>query len=253
VLALVIIDTLCVALLAVLVAGLLRSHADIVRALHDLGAGVGDPSAPESGPASAPVPLTMGPALPRERTSSTVHDVTGQTPDGDAVSVSALAGEVPLLLVFLSSGCTTCAGIWSGLGSHAALVPGVRPVVVTKGPEQEITAEVRRRAPGGVPVVMSTQAWIDYEVPGSPFFVLVDPRSGRRLGEGVANRLEQVADLVRRADTDADAVSGVTTGRLHLDGPAREADNDRLLAAAGILPGDPSLYPGRRPDPRPGR
>ena len=33
-----------VLLLAVLVAGLLRSHADILKALHDLGAGVGDPS-----------------------------------------------------------------------------------------------------------------------------------------------------------------------------------------------------------------
>ena len=34
-----------VLLLAVLVAGLLRSHADILKALHDLGAGVGDPAA----------------------------------------------------------------------------------------------------------------------------------------------------------------------------------------------------------------
>ncbi len=33
-----------VLLLAVLVAGLLRSHADILKALHDLGAGVGDPA-----------------------------------------------------------------------------------------------------------------------------------------------------------------------------------------------------------------
>ena len=33
-----------VALLAVLVAGLLRSHADILKALHDLGVGVGDPA-----------------------------------------------------------------------------------------------------------------------------------------------------------------------------------------------------------------
>ena len=31
-------------LLAVLVAGLLRSHADILKALHDLGAGVGEPT-----------------------------------------------------------------------------------------------------------------------------------------------------------------------------------------------------------------
>ena len=35
-----------VLLLAVLVAGLLRSHADILKALHDMGAGIGDPSVP---------------------------------------------------------------------------------------------------------------------------------------------------------------------------------------------------------------
>ncbi|HEX3981802.1 MAG TPA: hypothetical protein VHW93_11280, partial [Acidimicrobiales bacterium] len=28
-----------------------------------------------------------------------------------------------------------------------------------------------------------------------------------------------------------------------LDGPERESDNDRELMAAGIMPGDPSLYP----------
>jgi hypothetical protein len=33
-----------VALLTLLVVGLLRSHADILRALHSLGVGVGDPA-----------------------------------------------------------------------------------------------------------------------------------------------------------------------------------------------------------------
>ena len=52
---------------------------------------------------------------------------------------------------------------------------------------------------------MSSDAWTDYEVPGSPFFVLVDGRDGRRIGEGVANRMSQVAELVRRAEVDARA------------------------------------------------
>ena len=46
-----------VLLLAVLVAGLLRSHADILKALHDLGAGVGDPA----GDAGHAMRLTHGP------------------------------------------------------------------------------------------------------------------------------------------------------------------------------------------------
>jgi hypothetical protein len=135
-------------------------------------------------------------------------------------------------------------------------------VVVTKGPELEIAGELRGRA--RVPVIMSTEAWSDYEVPGSPFFVLVDGRSGRRIGEGVANRFDQVADLVRRAQVDAGGsplapVGGGTAGMASdgpdgpdgpdgLDGPARERANDRVLRDAGILPGDPSLYPGSLDD-----
>ena len=42
--ALVIVSTFVVLLLGILVAGLLRSHADILRSLHELGVGVGDPS-----------------------------------------------------------------------------------------------------------------------------------------------------------------------------------------------------------------
>ena len=42
--ALAIVLSVVVLLLAVLVAGLLRSHADILKALHDLGVGVGEPS-----------------------------------------------------------------------------------------------------------------------------------------------------------------------------------------------------------------
>ncbi len=78
---------------------------------------------------------------------------------------------------------------------------------------------------------MSTEAWGDYEVPGSPFFVLVDGRSGRRIGEGVANRFAQVADLVRRAQVDAEG-SGRTPAAggpadVPADGPGPEARRPR--------------------------
>jgi hypothetical protein len=93
---------------------------------------------------------------------------------------------------------------------------------------------------------MSSQAWSDYEVPGSPFFVLVDTAEGRRNGEGVANHLSQVVELVERARADG----GDRTGRdrARLDGKEREAHNDRLLRRAGVLPGDPSLFPTRLED-----
>ncbi len=250
-----------VLLLGILVAGLLRSHADILKSLHELGVGVGEPSGTEDlahdhrhGTANGPdgvglhqVPIALGPPLPGERNSTSAPAVAGVTPTGDALGVS-MEGEHLTLLAFLSSGCATCAGFWDALQRHDQLgLPAhTRLVVVTKGPDLEIPAEVATQAPVGLPVVMSTEAWGDYEIPGSPFFVLVDGRSGRRIGEGVANQVHQVVELVRRAEADGRPFDLVTQSRAHaegLDGPERELANDRELLAAGILPGDPSLYP----------
>jgi hypothetical protein len=93
---------------------------------------------------------------------------------------------------------------------------------------------------------MSTEAWGDYEVPGAPFFVLIDGKTGQRIGEGVANHFSQIIDLVRRAQIDTEPLSVGSRSRSFasgLDGPAREAINDQALRAAGIEPGHPSLYP----------
>ena len=248
-----------VLLMAVLVAGLLRSHADILKALHELGVGVGDPVEGVTGTHAAhpghhaaggsgvAVPITMGPPRPAERDATSAPTVAGVTPAGNALAVSMTGGDHLTLLAFLSSGCATCAGFWTGLRrpDELGLPARTRLVVVTKGPDREIPAEVAAQASPDLPVVMSTEAWSDYEVPGSPFFVLVDGRSGRRIGEGVANRMSQVAELVRRAEVDARAFALDTRpGRdVGLDGPQRESANDAELRAAGILPGDPSLYP----------
>ncbi len=267
--ALAIVLSVVVLLLAVLVAGLLRSHADILKALHDLGVGVGEPGAigghagddhrhhgAGSGPEHAGpvrVPLTIGPPLPGERNATSAPPVAGMTPRGDALAITVTGGDNLTLLAFLSSGCSTCAGFWQAFRTpdELGLPLGTRLVVVTKGPELEIPAEVAAQAPAGLPVVMSTDAWSDYEVPGSPFFVLVDGASGRRIGEGVANHFHQVVELVRRAESDARVfhIGSKSRGLLDgLDGPERELDNDRELIDAGILPGDPSLYPSSLDD-----
>ena len=255
--ALVIVLGLVVLLLAVLVAGLLRSHADILKALHDLGVGVGEPSGEpdhdhgghDRGAGGRPVavPFTMGPQLPPDRDSTSAPAIAGVTPGGDALAVAPAGSGGLTLLAFLSTGCSSCAGFWesfrdrSGLG----LPDGARLVAVTKGPDREIPGEVAALAAPGLAVVMSSEAWTDYEVPGSPFFVLVDGSTGRRIGEGVANHFRQVAELVHRAQVDATAFAPGTRGLrdVGLDGPARESANDTELRAAGILPGDPSLYP----------
>ncbi|MGH9063549.1 MAG: hypothetical protein ACRD0L_06195, partial [Acidimicrobiales bacterium] len=64
---LVVVEALAIGLLGVLVAGLLRSHAEILRALHRLGAGLGEElglagERPPPGEVRLPVPgWTAGP------------------------------------------------------------------------------------------------------------------------------------------------------------------------------------------------
>lgn len=81
-------------------------------------------------------------------------------------------------------------------------------------------------APSGVPLLMSSQAWEDYAVPGSPYFVLVE--GGAIRGEGVATTWDALASLVGDA----------------ADEQREERDVEARLAAAGVGPDDPSLYPG---------
>jgi len=51
---------------------------------------------------------------------------------------------------------------------------------------EESISQLRRLVPTDVPVVLSSAAWDDYRVPGSPYFVFVDGPSGAVTGEGSA-------------------------------------------------------------------
>jgi hypothetical protein len=220
--ALVSVETILLVLLLVLVAGLLRSNAEILRRLGSLGdeaAADGGIAAPPAAPARAP----GTPALP----------VAGPTPEGDAFSLDLAATGAPTLLAFLTSGCGTCAGFWETL-AEPHLPADVRTVVVTHGSERERPARLRQLAPAGVPVVMSSQAWADYRVPGAPYFVLVD---GTIRGEGAAPSWTALSSLVADAIDDARESGGT----------ARANRVQRTLAAAGIGPDHPSLYPGDSP------
>ena len=218
------VETVLLVLLVVLVAGLLRSHAEILRRL-----GPGD-----AGADAAPIPSV--PEAGREQVQAPT--LAGATPGGDVVSLSFEgSASAPTLLAFLTSGCSTCAGFWESLG-EPRLPAGVQTVVVAHGPERERPARLRSLAPANVPVVMSSQAWADYRVPGAPYFVLVD---GFIRGEGVATTWQAVSSLVSDAIEDQ---------REHMrggNGTARAQRVEETLAAAGIGPSHPSLYPGETP------
>ena len=225
-----------VAILAFLVAGLLRSHATILRRLHELGAGV--ESAPGATPAAASPPPDLGlPAPPNVTEGRLAADITGVTPAGEAHAIPVLETAHDTVVAFLSSGCTTCHVFWEEL-RDAAMPAGTRLVVVTKGEEAESPVAVADLAPPDVIVVMSTQAWNEYDVPGSPYVVHVDGESGRVRGEGTGPSWQQVRRMLLQGAGDLDARR---TNKAAADAQ-REHDVDEMLLSAGIQPGDPSLY-----------
>src|SRR5579875_172127 len=155
------IEGVAVALLALLVGGLLRSYADILRRLHHLNAEGALVGAPE-------YPLEPGVPPPRDEKTQ-AFDLIGTTPDGDAVKVAVLGTGESTILAFLSSGCLTCARFWADLRDVADDDLGTpndaSVVVVTKGPENESPARIRDLAPQNLRVIMSSAAWEDYKVP----------------------------------------------------------------------------------------
>jgi len=247
---LVVLLVVVVALLALLVAGLLRSHAEILRALHNLGVDMDPARTDDAGGVATPVgaPTIRSSEVPK-RPSRTAVDVVGTTPEHDAVSIAVAGAQHLTLLAFLSSGCGSCLVFWDVFRDGGPVeVPGdARLVCVSKDAGEESVASIRRLAPHDIPTVMSSQAWADYDVPVAPFFVLVDGESGEVIGEGAANEWVQVQSLLHTALDDAGMLDrkgnlkGGRRGKPKAD-LLREARADRDLLAAGILPGDPSLF-----------
>ena len=194
---LVVAEGLAILLLAVLVAGLLRTHADILARLHAGGLA--------TGPARDSLIEALHSrqlAAPRDaaRTSAAALDIAGVSPFDEALNIAVATARVDTLLAFLSGGCSTCMNLWTGLreGEGPDLPDGTRLVVVTLGPDQESPSRLRRVAAdtGGVPVVMSNDAWTDYGVPAAPYFIWVDGSSGRAVGEGSAGTWAEVVSLM---------------------------------------------------------
>ena len=250
--------TVAVALLALLVAGLLRAHAEVLRTLHQMGVNL-DPAAegPGLGPQQVAPPVlgaagigTVGASprpTPGHPDSSDLADITGATPLGDALTVAVADVTHDTLLAFLTSGCATCRGFWDAFRGDPPDVPGgARLVAVTRGGEAESPGAIRGltgvggRGTSTVPVIMSTRAWEDYDIPYAPYFVYVSGAAGRVVGEGVASTWDQVRTLVANAVADGTTVPGRRRSRADRE---RDADVDRVLAEAGIQPGDPRLYP----------
>jgi len=220
--ALVTLLAVAVGLLGLLVAGLLRSHAEILRSLKELGVDLDPTGRPRAAEMSAPARVN----------GEMVPDISGTDADGGPKHLAVAGVAHATLLAFLSSTCLTCREFWNAFGDPGLAVPSdARVIVVTRGVDGESPASVRKLQSPLVHTVMSTEAWQDYKVPGAPYFILVDGPRGAVVGEGTAATWERVQNLMTQATVD--------------DKEGRTVDSD--LRAAGIEPGDPSLYPDREP------
>lgn len=253
--------SLVVALLCLLVAGLLRSHAVILRRLHELGAGI-EQSSPAAGPTPVASPalraadINVQPGIPRpsgDDSFASAVDIEGATLTEGSVHLRVVGVEHDTLLAFLSSTCLTCSAFWETFGSSKDfnLPEGTRLIIVAKGPHEESPGALSRVAPTGIDLVMSSDAWAHYKVPGSPYFVSIEGRSGRVRGEGTGLDWTQVAGLLAQATGDLRFTMGEAGARKRK--PASDAERelavDRELMAAGLFPGDPRLYPADEPSP----
>ncbi len=267
--ALVIVEGIVIVLLAVLVVGLLRSHAEILRALHDLGVNLED-GAPQGGTKTfdlqtraaalssanrgVAAPGTAaedrvgenGMAVPEAGPLGTAHDLMGVTTRGDGAAISVNGTSGLTLLAFLSSGCATCLDFWEAFREPAKRQVGgsnTRLVVLTKGPDSESPASVASLADPELTMLMSSEAFDDYSVPVAPYFVLVDGASSQVIGEGAAASYDQLSSLMSKALADGGHGLGAQRSRREvLRGRRANVGADEALEAAGIGPGHPSLH-----------
>jgi len=265
-----------VGLLSVLVVGLLRSHAVIIRALHEAGVKLDPHQIVDRSSRPSPAQsrdhahdhshgsddeIDLRPIVELETivapTITTVDgvpepagvsggrgvDLVGQTVNGGLRSISILGGD-DTLIAFLSTGCSTCAGFWNAFGEGVRLPPRTRLVIVTKGGNEESLSDVDALAPAGTTTILSSEAWDDYQVPVAPYFALVESVGGRIIGEGAAHSWDLVEQLLHRAvaDTAAAAAAKPINRRSLLKGKVRSNRIDDELIRAGITPGDPRLH-----------
>jgi hypothetical protein len=231
--ALVVLEGVVILLLAVLVAGLLRSHAEILRRLHELGAG-------------EPTSSGGGLRVRRGGRSVELQSIAGTTPMGGEIGVALDGSRGLVLLAFLTSGCSSCRVFWEAFRAGAAMPHGdIRPVIVTKSADEESPTTIANLAPRDIATIMSSEAWDAMSVPVAPYFALVDARRGVVVGEGAAGSWDHVSELITRALGDA----ATRAGRDPAAGTRqRIQDTDAELRSAGIEPGDPSLNRAHPPE-----
>ena len=181
------IETVLLALLSLLVVGLLRSHAEIIRAVQTYGRTLeGEPE----GPPRELAP-TAGQAVP-------AYGIAGETLEGEPAEYPLWStDDRDTVLAFLTTGCKTCQAFWDAFQEEdLGLPPETRLVIVAKDKRNESRGRLRRLAPASHDLVLSSTAWTTYQVPGSPYFAYITGANATVSGQGTGESWPQVLDLL---------------------------------------------------------
>ena len=237
---------LAVGALGLLVFGLLRTHAEILRALDRAGISLDDSGGRDSAAVSNQSGHSVVAGTPDDFEAA--HDIVGTVPEAGPTKVAVTGVTHLTLLAFLSSGCRTCKRFWEAFATPGLELPGddTRLVIVGQDPAHESESALAALVPDGVKAVLSSAAWEDYDVPGAPYFVLVDGADGRAVGAGSAFEWDQLRQLLDQAlnDSGLNNGSGASKRRsAHRSPGERHRRVDEALLSAGIGPGHPTLYP----------
>lgn len=219
-----------VGFLAILVVGLLKTQAEILRKLNTLGITLDDDHS------HAPIAISTKPNRNLGETK-----LVGVSPEGDPIVMSLDIGSDPLLVAFLSTTCSSCQEFWETIDSEELRFHGTkyRAAVVTLGPNEESPTRAASLRSGTADVVMSSEAWALFEVPGAPYFALYDPTTSSVIGEGSATDMMALNTFLSDAAGDRTWDQARGTDRSDSD---REKMIDEELRRAGITPGDPRLH-----------
>ena len=130
-----------------------------------------------------------GPALGEGRPPIEAKDL-----DGNRVTVGG-EGAAQFLL-FVSPGCMVCEQVMPSVGAVAEAT-GKRPLVLAELDEAETRLAFQHKRTA-VPIVASVDSFKTYEVPGTPYVVVLDVH-GVVQAKGTVNNLEQMEGLIDTA------------------------------------------------------
>jgi methylamine dehydrogenase accessory protein MauD len=130
-----------------------------------------------------------GPALGEGRPPIEARDL-----DGNGVTVGGDGAEQ--FLLFVSPGCMVCEQVMPSVGAVAEAT-GKRPLVLADLDEAETRLAFQHKRIA-VPIVASVDSFKTYEVPGTPYVVVLDGH-GVVQAKGTVNNLEQMEGLIDTA------------------------------------------------------